>query len=356
MKALIAMSGGVDSSVAALIMKRDGYECVGCTMRLFDGDETGIGSTCCSLEDVEDARSVAHRLGMPYYVFNYTKQFREEIINRFASYYLRGLTPNPCIDCNRFMKFGHLLDRARALGCDCVVTGHYARVERDESTGLFTLKKAENPEKDQSYVLYAMTQEQLAHTKFPLGGLKKSEVRAIAEENGFLNAKKPDSQDICFIPDGDVAKAVKKYAGVTPPPGDFVDMDGNRLGRHEGICKYTVGQRKGLGIAAEHPLYVREIDVANNRVILGGSGDIFSSGAELRDVNWISGVAPDKKIRCNVRIRYHAPECGAEIETDSSGKVTITFDSPQRAVTPGQAAVFYDGETVLGGGEIIRAR
>ena len=352
LKALIAMSGGVDSSVAALITKQAGYECVGCTMRLFDGED-GTEGKCCSLDDVEDARSVAQRLGMPYYVFNFTADFKTAIIDKFAGYYLRGLTPNPCIDCNRYMKFGKLSERAAVLGCDKIVTGHYARVEQDPASGLYKLKKALDPAKDQSYVLYSMDQHQLEHTLFPLGGMDKKEVRAIAAENGFLNAHKPDSQDICFIPDGDVGAAVKKYAGVSPEPGDFVDEDGKVLGKHGGICKYTVGQRKGLGIAYEYPLYVKKIDVANNRVILGGGGSVFAREAKVRDINWISGFAPGYEIECSVRVRYHAPESKARLKISPDGKTAdVIFESPQRAVTPGQAAVFYNGDEVLGGGEI----
>ena len=246
-KALIAMSGGVDSSVAAYIMKEEGFDCIGCTMKLYDNADAGVSrdKTCCSLDDVEDARSVAARLGMPYYVFNFSDDFREKIICKFIDSYERGRTPNPCIDCNRYMKFAKLCERARILGCDFIVTGHYARIYKEGEK--YVLKKALDETKDQSYVLYNLTQDILAHTRFPLGEMKKSETREIAEKCGFINAKKPDSQDICFVPDGDYARVIELNTGKKYPPGDFVDKNGNVLGRHKGIIHYTIGQRKGLG-------------------------------------------------------------------------------------------------------------
>ena len=246
-KALIAMSGGVDSSVAAYIMKEEGFDCIGCTMKLYDNADAGVSrdKTCCSLDDVEDARSVAARLDMPYYVFNFSDDFREKIICKFIDSYERGRTPNPCIDCNRYMKFAKLCERARILGCDFIVTGHYARIYKEGEK--YVLKKALDETKDQSYVLYNLTQDILAHTRFPLGEMKKSETREIAEKCGFINAKKPDSQDICFVPDGDYARVIELNTGKKYPPGDFVDKNGNVLGRHKGIIHYTIGQRKGLG-------------------------------------------------------------------------------------------------------------
>lgn len=351
-KAIVAMSGGVDSSVAALLAVRAGWDCIGAMMKLFGGGDEEPDSKCCSADDAEDARAVANRLGMPFYVFNFKREFREGIIDRFTQYYLSGRTPNPCIDCNKYMKFGKLFARADELGADYVVTGHYARVEFDETSGKYLLKRAVNPDKDQSYVLYSLTQEQLARVKFPLGGLSKDEVRRIAAENGFVNAHKPDSQDICFIPDGDVFRAVMRYSGVTPEPGDFIDASGKKLGRHEGICKYTVGQRKGLGIAAGEPLYVRSINAADNTVVLCRGEELFSGSAEVKDINWCSGTAPEEPFRCGVRIRYRAPVTPATVTPRGDGVADVAFDTPQRAVTPGQAAVFYAGDAVLGGGEI----
>ena len=284
-KALIAMSGGVDSSLAAKFMIDSGFECIGCTMKLFHNEDIGMerSRTCCSLEDVEDARSIAYKLGMRFYVFNFTEDFRDTVIHKFVECYKNGRTPNPCIDCNRYMKFGKLFERADILGCDNVVTGHYARIE--EHQGSFVLKKAVDETKDQSYVLYSMTQKQLARTKFPLGNLKKTEVRAIAEQNGFVNAGKPDSQDICFVPNGDYASVIERQSGWKSPVGNFVDQRGKVLGTHRGMIHYTVGQRKGLGISGPAPLYVCKICPQNNTVILGESQDLFRTETDVTDFN-----------------------------------------------------------------------
>ncbi len=352
-KALIAMSGGVDSSVAALMMKDKGYECVGCTMRLYSNEDAGIdkGHTCCSLDDVEDARAVAYRLGMPYYVFNFSEDFNEKIIEKFIHCYEQGITPNPCIDCNRYMKFDKLFDRAKVLGCDYVVTGHYARIE-ELSDGTFQLKKALDLSKDQSYVLYSMTQEQLRATQFPLGALCKSEVRSIAEANGFVNAAKPDSQDICFVPDGDYAKVIKLRTGRSYAEGNYVDTNGKVLGRHKGIINYTIGQRKGLGIAFGKPTFVVDIRPETNEVVLGSNEELFGTELNVTDFNWIAGMAPAESFSCKAKIRYRQEEQPATASLLSNGDVHISFDKPQRAITKGQAAVLYDGDTVLGGGVI----
>lgn len=352
-KALIAMSGGVDSAVAAYLMKERSYECIGCTMRLYNNEDAGIESsrTCCSLDDVEDARSVARRLGMPYYVFNFSYDFREKIIQKFIDCYQNGITPNPCIDCNRYMKFEKLFNRADILECEYVVTGHYARIER--SGDKFLLKKAVDLSKDQSYVLYSMTQEQLKRTQFPLGSTEKSQTRIIAEQNGFVNAHKPDSQDICFVPNGDYAGIIELHTGKKSEPGDFIKTDGTVIGKHKGIIHYTIGQRKGLGISSPEPLYVCKIDPESNTVTLGANSDLFSTTAYVRDFNWISGEAPDGEIRCKAKIRYRHQEQAATVYPDGKDKIKIVFDEPQRAITPGQAAVLYDGDVVLGGGVII---
>ena len=352
-KVLIAMSGSVDSSVAAFLMKEQGCDCIGATMKLFHNEDIGVKSsrTCCSLEDVEDARSVAFHLGIPYYVFNFSDDFRERVIDRFIAAYERGATPNPCIDCNRYLKFERLYERARILGCDAIVTGHYARIVFEN--GRWLLKKALDESKDQSYVLYSLTQEQLAHTRLPLGALHKSETRRIAEEQRFYNAGKPDSQDICFVPDGDYAGFIARYTGHGCPTGDFVDESGQVLGRHKGIVHYTVGQRKGLGIAADAPLYVKRIDAQENRVVLSGSDALFSRELTANDFNWIACDTPPRELRATARVRYHQREQAATVTVLPDGRVHLVFDEPQRAITPGQAVVLYDGDTVLGGGTIV---
>ena len=352
MKALISMSGGVDSSLAAKLMKDKGLDCIGCTMKLYHNEDAGIESsrTCCSLDDVEAARSVAYKLGMPFYVFNFTDAFRDTVIRKFIESYENGITPNPCIDCNRYMKFDKLYERAKTLGCDYIVTGHYARIE--EQAGKFVLKKALDETKDQSYVLYFMTQDQLVHTMFPLGSMQKTEVRAIAEESGFVNADKPDSQDICFVPNGDYASVIELQTGKESAEGNFVDKQGNNLGRHKGVIHYTIGQRKGLGVSSTEPLYVCNICPKDGNVVLGSNDDLFSREADVSDFNWISGKVFEGEFRCKAKIRYRHPEQWATVLPTGADTVHITFDEPQRAMTPGQAAVLYDGDIVLGGGTI----
>ena len=352
------MSGGVDSSLAAKLIQDKGFDCIGCTMKLYRNEDVGVerSRTCCSLDDVEDARSVAYKLGMPFYVFNFTDAFRDTVIRKFIESYEKGLTPNPCIDCNRYMKFDKLYERAIILGCDYIVTGHYARIE--EKGGKFVLKKALDETKDQSYVLYTMTQEQLSHTMFPLGNMRKSEVRQCAEQSGFVNAKKPDSQDICFVPNGDYASVIELQTGKPSACGNFVDKQGSILGRHKGIIHYTVGQRKGLGISGPEPLYVCDICPKSGNVVLGSNDDLFSRQAYAIDFNWISGLVPQGELRCSIKIRYCQAEQPATVIPAGEDAVHIIFDEPQRAITPGQAAVLYDGDTVLGGGtlhEMMRA-
>ena len=353
MRALIAMSGGVDSSVAAYLMKQRGFDCIGVTMKLFSNEEIGCSraKTCCSLEDVEDARSVAYRLGIPYYVFNFTEDFGRQVIDRFVAAYENGATPNPCIDCNRYLKFERLYRRAAELGCDRVATGHYARIEKQGDR--YLLKKASDESKDQSYVLYAMTQEQLAHTAFPCGALSKTQTRQIAEEQGFLNAEKPDSQDICFVPDGDYAAFIRRYTGKCYPDGPFVTTQGTIVGRHRGIIHYTIGQRKGLGVSSDRPLYVQSIDAAKNTVVLGENRELFGTELNAVNFNWIAFETPPDILRAKAKIRYRHQEQWATVEVTGKNTVHLVFDAPQRAVTRGQTVVLYDGDTVLGGGEII---
>ena len=353
--ALIAMSGGVDSSVAAWLMQRDGFDCTGVTMRLTRNEAVNTEGlhTCCSERDIEDAAEVAYAMDIPYEVLDFTADFQEKIIDKFIRVYEAGGTPNPCIDCNKYMKFDHLLRWAEAHGLDHVVTGHYARVEQDEATGRWLLKKGLDENKDQSYVLYNLTQEQLAHIRLPLGGLHKTEVREIAEQHKFVNARKHDSQDICFVPDGDYAGFIARYTGRDCPAGDFVDESGRVLGRHKGIVHYTVGQRKGLGIAADAPLYVKRIDAAENRVVLSGNDALFSRELMANDFNWIAYDVPPRELRATARVRYHQREQAATVTVLEDGHVHLVFDEPQRAITPGQAVVLYDGDTVLGGGTIL---
>ena len=356
-KALIAMSGGVDSSVAAWLMQQAGCECTGVTMRLTRNETLGQSGfhTCCSERDIEDAAEVAFAMDIPYEVVDFTADFREKIIEKFIRVYEAGGTPNPCIDCNKYMKFDHLLRWADAHGIDYVVTGHYARVEQDEATGRWLLKKGLDENKDQSYVLYNLTQEQLAHVRLPLGGLHKSEVRAIAEQQHFVNARKHDSQDICFVPDGDYAKIIELRTGKKSEPGNFVDKSGSILGRHNGIIRYTIGQHRGLGLSLSQKYYVCEIRPADNTVVLGESADLFHRGVQVQDMHWIASSAPETVFRCKAKLRYRHPEQPVCVTVQEDGRVQLMFDEPQRAPTPGQYAVLYDGDIVLGGGVIARA-
>ena len=351
MKIALAMSGGVDSSVAAYLLSRDN-ECIGCTMKLYDNGDIGetAEKTCCSLSDVEDAKSVACRLGIPYYVFNYREEFKKEVIDRFIKSYLSGETPNPCIDCNKYMKFGRLYERAKVLGCDHIATGHYAVIEK--SGDRYLLKKGLDETKDQSYVLYQMTPAELEHTLFPLGGLSKKEVRQIAEENGFLNARKKDSQDICFVPDGDYAGFIERSAGICPKAGDYLDINGTVLGKHKGQLHYTIGQRKGLGIALGKPQFVLSKDAKTNTVVLGDEENLFYKNIVVKNVNFIPFDNLSGDIRIFAKLRYRHKEQPAVLHPLSNDEVLVEFDTPQRAPAPGQSAVFYDGDIVVGGGII----
>lgn len=355
-KVIVAMSGGVDSGVTAFLLNERGYSCIGATMRLFHNQDIGVPqeNSCCSLEDVEDAASVARAIGIPHYVFNFSDRFREKVMDRFVAAYENGATPNPCIDCNRFLKFDKLYLRAKELGCEYVATGHYARIERDAATGRYLLKKAVDPEKDQSYVLYSLTQEQLAHTLFPLGEYTKTQVREIAERQGFRNARKHDSQDICFVPNGQYAAFIEEYTGKRCQPGDFVDASGHVVGRHSGIIHYTVGQRRGLGIAAPAPLYVTKIDPARNTVTLGSNEELYTRSLTASELNLISVDSIERPMRVKARIRYRQKEQWATVMQTDTDTAEVLFDEPQRAITKGQAVVFYDGDRVVGGGTICR--
>jgi tRNA-specific 2-thiouridylase len=356
---MIAMSGGVDSSVAAHLLSESGYDCVGVTMKLFDNEDVGADSddACCSLGGALDARSVSAKIGFPHYVFNFSRNFEESVIDKFVREYESGRTPNPCIDCNRFLKFEKLFQIAKQAGCDRIATGHYAVIEKDEDGGRYLLKKALDRTKDQSYVLYMLTQEQLAHTFFPLGSLRKSEVRRVAEESGFSNAQKPESQDICFVPDGRYADFIERRTGRKSEPGNFVDRFGKVIGRHRGLIRYTIGQRKGLGIPCPEKLFVRSKNPLDNTIMLCEEESLYSKALFAKDFNTISRETPREPVRVMAMTRYRQKEHPAVAVWTAPDRVTVTFDAPVRAVAPGQAIVLYETEredVVLGGGTIVR--
>ena len=350
---LIAMSGGVDSAVTALLLKEQGYRCTGATMRLSPPSATLAPSTksCCNPEEILQAQAVAALLGIPHTVLELSDAFCRHVVDYFVQTYLEGATPNPCVECNRTMKFGELWQAARALGCNKMATGHYARIQKDPS-GRYLLKAATDPSKDQSYVLWSLTQEQLSHTLFPLGKLTKTEVREIATAHGFSNANKQDSQDICFVPDGDYAAFIERYTGKSYPEGSFVDMQGQILGTHRGMIRYTIGQRKGLGIALHTPTYVLGKDARTNTVTLGPNDALFQKELTAHNVNLIATDALSTPIRVQAKIRYRAAAAEAILEQTGHNTVRLCFSEAQRAISPGQSVVFYDGDVVIGGGII----
>ena len=351
-KVMVAMSGGVDSSVAAVLLRDQGYDICGATLKLFDNEDVYTSCrtrTCCSLEDVEDARSVCYKLGIEHFVFNFKEAFQDEVIQKFAGSYEAGSTPNPCIDCNRYIKFSKLIQRAILMEKDYIATGHYACIEFDNVSGRYLLKKAVDISKDQSYVLYVLTQHDLSRTLLPLGGMLKTEVRKIAEER---DARKPDSQDICFVKDGDYAGFLENMMGVESKKGNFVDIEGNVIGEHKGIIHYTVGQRKGLGMALGKPAYVVNKNKEFNTVTIGGEEDLYSKRLRASDLNMIAVEKLTASMKATVKTRYSQKETSAYLHPEGED-IIVEFNDKQRAITPGQAVVFYDGDIVIGGGTII---
>ena len=353
-RALIAMSGGVDSSVAAYLMQRQGYACEGVNLQLYRNTDIGLAchKSCCTAEDQADAADAAFRLGMPFEVLDYQGLFRELVMEDFVRSYEAGRTPNPCIQCNRYMKFDYLLVYALDQGFDCLVSGHYARNEWNEDTGRWELKKALDESKDQTYVLYMLTQRQLSHLRFPLGQYRKTETRRIAAELGLVTAAKPDSQDICFVPDGDYTAFLERYTDKSYPPGDFVDESGRVLGQHRGAVRYTLGQRRGLGLPTGERIYVCGKDMARNTVTVGPESSLYRRELLADRVNWLSIPEPTEPIRVLAKARYRQREQPATLYPLPGQRLRLLFDAPQRALTPGQALVFYEGDTVLGGGTI----
>ncbi|OUP82156.1 UNVERIFIED_ORG: tRNA 2-thiouridine(34) synthase MnmA [Lacrimispora saccharolytica] len=355
-KVVVGMSGGVDSSVAAWLLKKQGYDVIGVTMQIWQDEEPEAveeNGGCCGLSAVDDARRVAEDLAIPYYVMNFKKEFRENVMDYFVAEYLRGRTPNPCIACNRFVKWESLLKRSLEIGADYIATGHYARIEKLPN-GRYALKKSATAAKDQTYALYNLTQEQLAHTLMPVGEYTKDEIRKMAQELNLRVAHKPDSQEICFIPDNDYAKFIREDIGEELPEGNFVDLQGNVLGRHKGITHYTVGQRKGLNLSMGHPVFVVEIRPETNEVVIGENSDVFSRTLRFNRINWmaVDGLHGEEH-RFIAKIRYGHKGAPCTVREIGSDLAECVFDEPQRAITPGQAVVLYDGEYVAGGGTIL---
>jgi len=356
-RVVTGMSGGVDSSVAAYLLKQQGYDVIGVTMQIWQDKSKATlerEGGCCSLSAVEDARRVCDKLGIPFYVMNFKQIFEKKVIDYFVDEYLMGRTPNPCIACNRFIKFDALLERAKALEAEYVATGHYAKVMYDEDYKRYIIRKSDSPLKDQTYVLYNLTQDQLGHILMPLGDYNKEQVREIARELGLRTANKPESQEICFVEDNNYGRFINERRGDEIKPGMFVDVRGNKLGNHKGIAHYTVGQRKGLGISIGKPLYVVEIIPEKNLVVLGDETEVFGRELRASQMNYIAFEKLEEPIDVKAKIRYSAREADAKVIPMGNKRVRVVFEEPQRAITPGQAVVFYQGDVLVGGGTIER--
>ena len=354
-KVVVGMSGGVDSSVAAYLLKEQGYDVIGVTMQIWQGEsqeQIEDNGGCCGITAVDDARRVAMQLDIPYYVMNFKNEFKKNVIDYFTDEYIHGRTPNPCIACNRHVKWESLLKRSLEIGADCIATGHYARIAQLEN-GRYAIRNSVTAKKDQTYALYNLTQEQLSHTLMPVGDYNKDEIRAIAEKIGIQVAHKPDSMEICFVPDNDYAGFITRETGYVSRPGNFVDLHGNILGTHKGIIHYTVGQRKGLGLAMGHPVFVVAIRPETNEVVIGENDDVFSTKLYANNINLMSVDKIEEPIRARAKIRYSHEGADCTIRMADDGLLECVFDEKQRAVTPGQALVIYDGDYVLGGGTII---
>lgn len=353
-RVLLGMSGGVDSSVAAIILMEQGYEVIGATMKLWDPEDDEGQSKCCGDDSILDAKRVCDKLGIPHYTLNLKEEFKKCVIENFIEEYANARTPNPCIECNKYLKFNYFFRKAMELGCDYIATGHYAKTEFSDKYNQVVLKKSNAGKKDQSYVLYNIPKDIINKVLFPLGQFEnKEQIRKIAEKYDLLTAKKPDSQEICFIPDDDYAKFLSKNGRVESKPGKIVDNQGNVLGTHKGLIHYTIGQRKGLGIAHETPLYVVKLDAQNNLLVVGDEKDIFSKELYANNLNFTVDIKRDLPIKVNAKIRYGAKEAEATLFPEVNGKVKVEFETPQRAITKGQSVVFYIDDVLIGGGKII---